>query len=512
MKINQYYSAFILSVLILTVSCETPPPDEKDNNSVESKQATADPKRTEGPYKPDPIDPNRTPNEGYRFDPVPTGDTVGNFKPNDPATRVRVQRISNDDLEIEKEKEEARQQASLEFKKYKNLDDAAKEAITCCPEPSVAENGQTILLSGNFWLSLSKDGGNTFDVKKTSSIFPTADKGFCCDQVLHYVKEIDMFILLYQTWRLDGTNTNRVRVAAATTEEVINSNATAWTFWDFPSSVIADGSWLDFSDVAVGNNSLYFATNSVGRGRVVCRLPLDQIQAKSSITYRYSPPLDNCGFSRISQDTGDEAFWGGHDDNSTLRVYSWQEASTTIFWRRVKVNSWPNTPPYTAVCPDGVNWVKGNAQGFAWYGVARDDDDIWVAWPAAAGGGFPQTHVRLAKVNTNTYTTVAEHQIWNENFAFNYPNIATNREGEVGISIGFGGNTTMYGQHGVGVWGDYVIYTPKMADLCTERWGDYTTVRRGISNTNQWVSSGYLNATNASGNIDPIPHYIRFGR
>jgi hypothetical protein len=404
--------------------------------------------------------------------------------------------------------------ASLKFYHYKELSDSIRGISGCCPEPSIAENDQIILMTwNNKWMSYSKDGGRTFMVHDATTIFPRADDGFCCDQIIHYVESIDMFVWLYQTWKTSDGN-NRVRLAAATTDDVISSNGKSkWTYWDFPNTLIGTaGTFLDFNDISFGDNSLYFNTNSVGRGRIIARLPLQQIKNRSTIHFSYSPELPNCNFSRISKNTSDEAYWGGHKDNSTLRVYSWKEGSGTIFWRFPKVNSWPNIPPYTAICPDGKNWVNNNSQGFAWYGATRHDNKLWIAWPASSGGSFPQTHIRLAQINLSNYSVISQHQIWNSDFAFNYPSIDVNSNGEVGISLGFGGNSTLYGSHGVGVWGDYTIYTPKFSDICTERWGDYTTLRRANNNSAQWIAGGYTNQKDTSGNLEVVPHYIRFGR
>ena len=50
-------------------------------------------------------------------------------------------------------------------------------------------------------------------------------------------------------------------------------------------------------------------------------------------------------------------------------------------------------------------------------------DDMWTAWDAAASApgeqpDYPNAHVRMARINTGTWTTLQEHQVWNPDYAF----------------------------------------------------------------------------------------------
>jgi hypothetical protein len=98
-------------------------------------------------------------------------------------------------------------------------------------------------------------------------------------------------------------------------------------------------------------------------------------------------------------------------------------------------------------------------------------------------------------------------QIWNPDFAFAYPFFEMNAEGQLGMIVGFGGGT-FNASSGVGVWGDFVIYYPRLSSVSQNNYGHYHTARRSGSDPMQWVGAGYTH--NADGTV--LPYYIRFSR
>jgi hypothetical protein len=518
-----YPQSFVLALMVLTMLLSTACdptvkpgggtvvlPPVKDSVKVETfptKEAVSKPERVSGAkYPAYKIDTEREPNSEDSAPPLPDGPKRGEMKPSNQEFKLREARIKGLDQGENKREESA---AALAFKRYADVTNIPTN--TCCPEVSVAEAGQTVMLTANTWAAFSTNGGASFNVIDVTTLFPRSEGGFCCDQVLLYAPKINNFLWLSQYWRLDGAGINRIRLAVATPEEIAQSGGTAWTYWDFTSDVIGDGSWLDYSDMGLGDNNLYIAVNSVGRGRVVARLPLESIQARTSISYRYTPPTLNSYFSAISQDTGNEAFWGGFTNNSTMRIFNWTEGSTTFSSRTLPINSFPNGASSGTKCPDGVDWSNFWAQGNNWEGCARSGDQLWVSWPAPEGGGFPQVHIQMARVNVRTWRVEEQMQIWNPDFAFKESNLATNSRGEVGIDVAFGGGSTFYANNAVGVWGDFVVYYPRLSNVCTTRWGDYSTVRRVGPQGTDWCAAGYVNTSSPSG-VVAVPHYIQFGR
>ncbi len=98
-------------------------------------------------------------------------------------------------------------------------------------------------------------------------------------------------------------------------------------------------------------------------------------------------------------------------------------------------------------------------------------------------------------------------QIWNPDFAFAYPYFETNAEGELGMIVAFGGSP-YDASSGVGVWGDFVIYYPRLSRSSRNNYGHYHTARRAGSDQMQWVGAGYTRLNDGSNQ----PYYIRFSR
>jgi hypothetical protein len=142
------------------------------------------------------------------------------------------------------------------------------------------------------------------------------------------------------------------------------------------------------------------------------------------------------------------------------------------------------------------------------YGNALQGSNLWLAWQAGRGGGFPHPHVQMVSLNASTFAFQQQVQIWNPDFAFQDAFLSTNSEGKLGTSVGFGGGP-WHGNHAVGVWGDFVVYYPDLSTRSVTRWGDYNTSRRSGSNPREWVAGGYTLQTDGSGNVT-VPHYIRF--
>jgi hypothetical protein len=82
-----------------------------------------------------------------------------------------------------------------------------------------------VLATGNWYAVYSTDGGNTFTSVDPTTIFDnTADRGFCCDQIIQYVPSIGRFIWLMQ-FDTGKNGKNRLRIAAASPKQSPSANA-----------------------------------------------------------------------------------------------------------------------------------------------------------------------------------------------------------------------------------------------------------------------------------------------
>ncbi len=416
-------------------------------------------------------------------------------------------------------------------------------ANTCCAEPSGASGGGVIFTTANSFAAFSTDGGATFTQLDPTTIFPNnVDGGFCCDQIVQFVPSIDRFIWLMQFWRgSGGSGSNRMRIASASPADIISSGGTAWTYWDLTSEFfgLSSTSWLDYPDLSVGTNSLYMSCDEVGTGLEVARIPLAQIQASGTIFVDFTDPsLSSMAYGgHLMQDTLNEIFWAGHNDNGFcalglpfglsvcgLRVFSLMEGSNTYFWQDIGIGSWPKTG-LSSTTPDGQDWLTKlrDFPGNALLGATRAGNQLWFAWSAGTNGSFQQPHVEMVALNIDNnnppnISVNQQVQIWNNSYAFAYPALATNAcTSEVGLSLEYGGNGN-FENHVVGFWGDFLVFTTATSNVGATRFGDYVTIRQQPASPdnpgNLFDALGYgLNSVPAPGSGTTTDlRYVVFGR
>jgi hypothetical protein len=390
-------------------------------------------------------------------------------------------------------------------------------------EPSGASGGGVVFVTSNWFAAYSTDGGLTFTQLNPTTVFPNDAVGFCCDQIVQYVPSIDRFI-----WFLQG---NGYRLASASPADIINSGGTAWTYWNLTPGIFGaiNGTGFDYPDLSVGNGFLYMSWDAgfpcpagCNWGFQVARISLAGIQAAGTVTIEFTDPANGrmAWGSHIVQDTGDEIFWAGHNNNSQMRIFSLQESSGTYFWRDRGISSWANNA-LSSITPDGQNWLAGSGgfPGNAIIGGTRSGGQVWFAWSAGTDNFFQQPHVEMVTIDRNNNFNVAQQvQIWNNSYAFAYPALATNAcTGEVGLSLEYGGNGN-YENHVVGLWGDFLVYITPASNVGTTRFGDYVTIRQTPSTQtnpgNLFDAFGYgLNSVPPPGvGVQVDIRYVTFGR
>lgn len=492
-------------LIIVVCSCNTKKSskDRTPKDTLEVKSGKIKPNEVKGGKYPD-VKPNfKEPlNEEEKPYIVPNGPKRGKVKPNNKVYKIKELKKNGPNGD------NAGTQEPLFFKEITSIDNATPRANPVLPEPSVAENGQIVMTTGNNWMSLSKDGGNTFTSVNPTTIFPENYGGFCCDQVLQYVPEYDLFVWLLQ-YRKDANGVNMIRIAAQSTENVKNSNGTAWTYWDFPRTIFGTSGIIDYNDMSFGNTFLYWSS-SVGGGqnRFVIRVPLKELKAKSTINFQYTGSTE-AFWSHVTQNGVNGVYWAGHKNNSTMKIYSFMDSDGFYSWRDVNINSWPNST-ISSTAANGTDWLSDASWKTYVRAAAVRGNSAFFAWNASKGGGFPQPHIQIAEINLNTFTLVNQMQVWNPDFAFAYPYFEMNsrqERGQLGMIVAFGG-TPFNASSGVGVWGDFVVYYPRLSGLSQNNYGHYHTARRSGSDPSQWVGAGYTYEANGT----VLPYYLRFSR
>ncbi|HEU4752954.1 MAG TPA: hypothetical protein VFU47_07575, partial [Armatimonadota bacterium] len=390
--------------------------------------------------------------------------------------------------------------------------------LSSTAEPSVAVNGNVILYTSNWFAAVSTNGGTTYQYVSPYSTFPQAGgEDFCCDQVVHYIPQIDTFVWLLQYMENETTHENVDRLVFATTAEV---QANTWHYVDLTSQGLGiPGQWMDFPDLSYGTNNLYLTTNVFdGNDNIthslVVRIPLSGLQGAGSLSGIQVVTNENNVYGpRLAQNLGTTAYWAAHYTLSSMRVYAWDEASSTPTARTVGIAAWNDAVTYSSTTPDGFNWL-----GFAdsrILGATLTGNELWFAWSAAPrpATGQTQAYVEVARISTSNWSLLGQPAIWNPNFAYAYPSLNTNTDGEVGVSISYGGGTTQL-SHAVGILtGTLKLVTTRTGSNGPSRgrWGDYLTIRRWRPNGKLFAATGFT-LQGGNGNANSEPRYVVFGR
>src|SRR6476659_4560970 len=189
-------------------------------------------------------------------------------------------------------------------------------------EPSVSNNADQILLTGNWFASRSLDHGATWLYTSPFNFFPPVDGGFCCDQTTIYDPGRDLRIWLLQYVKLNSTNTLRIAV-----QRGADLGSTSWYWWDLqPVGVNPQwqGEWFDYNHAVLSDNFLNVATNAfrfadnVWTRCVVFRLPLDVLAAGGTLQYNYFQSTTNFSL-RCTAGAGGTLYFASHNSNEQIR-------------------------------------------------------------------------------------------------------------------------------------------------------------------------------------------------
>jgi hypothetical protein len=513
-----------------------------DGHSVKSK-GFVDPVRVTEEHKPWKITDHEL-NENQRMPRVPQGRLVGPIVPSSATPNVLDFRSGSGPIG-----------GSQEPVSFRTFTASGITRTLWPPDMSGAKGGDVVLMSANLWLKLSVDSGKTFTDLDFTKLFAadTTYGGWAGDQVVHYVPSIDCFVLYVQSGAGTGANLSKsvVKVAIASPDDLkkYKGGKQAWRRqWDFTSDTFGLSSWLDFPDISYGDGFVYINTNAFNRtivkgansdafaGKLFFELPLKEMKAGTGFSFQYAFITDQLTYSSPTQNIGDTNYWAAHVDNVTMRIYSSKGTDADYAWReRTLGANWPTASNSGTVkpedlednivssAPDSTDWVSEDHRIL---GATLVGTVLWFGWTAASGNGgaggfnFPQAHIQIAKFDVaQDYKFIEQTQVWNSGNAFCYPCFTTNSDNEVGISLAWGGGSSAYGSHAVGILGDFVVWYGEASQLTSTylsptRFGDYLHVRLAQPDTRFFSAFGYaVLKDSTSSPPEKIDYfYVEFGR
>lgn len=403
-------------------------------------------------------------------------------------------------------------------------------------EPSTAMSGRVRFMTGNWYAAFSNNGGTNWTHLSPFTAFPSADGGFCCDQVSLYDPSRDMVIWLLQYIKSGSTAADRGRFRIALFRNTQNNISPAgWIFYDFLPSGLggpASGEWFDYPHLALSNDYLYVAinvftttTNSWTR-TVMARLPLDQLSAGAGLSFNFLSWTANFNFTPV-QGAKDTMYWASHQTTNTIRIFRWPETATTASFFDRTIPAWTSTTRGSSSCPtsDGQNWCLRTDDrilaGARSWNNATSLSELMFFWNVKQGGAFPRPYIEATKLRESDLVVTGRPFFWNANFPFHYVAAAPNARGDVGLSLFWGHPSFGFAPSTLACIDDDFNGAPPGWECLALRngtngpsnngWGDYVAVRPAHPATFGWQATSFTLQGGKTGNfVEPL-NFI-FGR
>ncbi len=392
-------------------------------------------------------------------------------------------------------------------------------------EPSLGMNCETILYTGNWYASVSADGGRNFTFVNPATTFPAFSGGFCCDQVA-YFEETRGLMFWYLQYSRDGNGNNTIVLAWSTSNAATQNNV--WTYFSLsPQADFGEGNgaWFDFPEVSVSNNYVYFSTDMIGgsENALVLKMHLDDATDGGGVSL--SGYFSDYPFQRPTHGAGGTMYVGAHKSMSEMRLYTWAEGDASPGSSDDRgVDAWLGGT-YSAPSPDGTDYLNFGIPPLLAAWIA--DGKIGFMWDSVQGDGFPWPNVRYAVFNEGGLGLADQGQIWNDDYAFAYPSVHPNDAGNIAGTMCLGGgdappgNPFPYPSFMAWISDDYngdviapaeaYVLAQGNAGPASNRWGDYLTSRRALPYGQTWAATGFvLNGGQTGASVDP--YFVWFGR
>jgi hypothetical protein len=324
--------------------------------------------------------------------------------------------------------------------------------------------------------------------------------------VVHYDPGHDL-VMWYLQYDNDNTgNTGRLVVATGD-----DAKRLRWHYFDFTPTQLGsqfNEKWFSYPDLALSKNYLYITTDVFGTkptdsssGSVALRLPLSELGQTREFAYSFFS-TSTVASLRPTQGATNTMYFGALESETSIKVYSWPESATTVTVEDITVSKFSDGERIS-LDPNNVNWLETINPGGQFKGRITaawvTDDRIGCAWTAAQDAHYPLPHVRAAVLDRATKRLRAEPVLWSNQYAFGYPAIAPNREGQLGVSVAVGGGDLFPSQavgrlfpatDGTGGQWELIVTARGLNSPASPRWGDYFTVRPHPTLGDAWVATG----------------------
>lgn len=386
---------------------------------------------------------------------------------------------------------------------------ATMPASSVINEPSLGQSGKNVIVSGNWYLALSTDGGVT-----QSFTAPWDDMSdFCCDQEVLHDRGRDLF-LWYRQGVPDASGENRFVVSAST------DAGASWCEYSIgPGDLTpnwANGTRFDFPHLALSNDFLYIHTGVQPGGAALLRLPLDAMQSCSSFSFWWWGQTSY--WAAPVQGATAVMYIGDHRAQpSSFRIYQQPEATNVISWTDVSIPAWSLEEGNVCPSQDGLNWCarSDSVVRGAWLG----HNQVGFLWNAKQGGGFPFPYVEGAIFDAVTLAYLGRPLLWDTDSAWHYPNASPNARGDIG-GVAYFSTPTSFPTPIVIIRDDFTVgpapwdafFLSPIGAAGTPGWGDYVRARAFQPSQLGWGISAYTMQPTGAGTFGAESRYYLVAR
>lgn len=405
-------------------------------------------------------------------------------------------------------------------------------------EPTVASNSSFIFYTGNHFASRSLDGGQQWNFIDPNIGFP-----FCCDQRVIYDPNHKLYVWYIQGEdedRRDDDKSNYVRLA-------ISTNLSNWTLYDFKAKNIDDRKFqnirMDYPNLATDDNYLYFTTNvfnmnpdnetKLSKGSLILRFDLAELSQFNGSKPVYFHDEEARTITPVKGAKSEMYFATFPEINSTttpipddkkvIRIYQTNQSSI-VKVQDSEVHGFKKLYRHGSDCNNATkkDWWCGAIDSRIMTGWL-DNERIGLLWHANKVVDTNNTKVNVPYIDgvildlKNKMKEIERPYISNSNYAFAFPDVAFNGNGELGI-VAFYGNKSTPVNLAFGVYSDpsaswkimsllnstYILNEPafdprfnkcfmdsQRGDPTLNQWGDYITINKYYGNNSMWEIAGY---------------------
>ena len=330
-------------------------------------------------------------------------------------------------------------------------------------EPVARKSRKHSFLCGNILRSNSSDGGRTWSYIDLLTQMPIT----CCDSDLAYDDRNRVFLWSMMNLPYSGSSPELGEINNITLG--VSADTALWRLYDISAETL-NASWtnnvLDYPQLFMTEKYVYISANrftnwsstdprgNIFEGPVMMRIEKDLLNAGASripLEFMYSSPPAEV-FTGV-QGSDDIFHWATHltnTTNSTMRLYVWQDNSSSIRSINRIIDNYNAFNEFYCGSPDNFNWCQTSDHRIT--GGWRMGDTIGFLWNVPAGGDFPYTYVDAAIFNSSDMTYLARPSLWSEDHAWAYAFASPDKD-KLGIVAAFGGGNTsrLYPGSAVGI-------------------------------------------------------------